>query len=279
MKVSLLTGGKDPHYALGILSAIADKDVHVDFIGNDAMEKAEAVRKHNVKYYNLRGDQDSLAPLREKVVRVLKYYGNLMKYAAQSDSRLFHILWLNKFVYFDGTFLHLYYKLLGKKLVYTAHNINMWERDGGNNFISKIFLKVLYRSVNHIFVHTEKMKRELVEIYGVGEGRITVIPFGVNGVMPKSCLSRVEARKKLGLIEEKVILFFGNIAPYKGLENLIKGFIEVKSHYDDVKLIIAGSLKCPQQYWEGIQRLIRENGLEKYIIKTVASKRIFFIPS
>ncbi|MCI0564409.1 MAG: hypothetical protein MN733_38545, partial [Nitrososphaera sp.] len=130
MKISLLTGAHDPSYALPLLSALTLKRVHVDFIANDEMQGAAAVRNANVTFFNLRGDQNPNTAIQKKIARILKYYYELIKYAVTTDSKVFHILWLNKFPYFDRTILNIYYKLLGKSLVLTAHNINAEERDG-----------------------------------------------------------------------------------------------------------------------------------------------------
>ena len=43
--------------------------------------------------------------------------------------RVFHILWNNKFELFDRTLLMLYYRLLGRRVVLTAHNVNAAKRD------------------------------------------------------------------------------------------------------------------------------------------------------
>src|SRR4030043_111506 len=101
MKASLLTGGNDPSFALPLMSALAIRGVNIDFIGNDQMENNKAVRNENVNYLNLRGNQIENAPIRAKILRIMKYYYRLLKYTAQTDSKIFHILWLNKFTYFD----------------------------------------------------------------------------------------------------------------------------------------------------------------------------------
>ncbi len=50
------------------------------------------------------------------------------------------------------------------------------------------------------------------------------------------------AKKKLGLENKQVILFFGYIKPYKGLETLINCFPEVKNKYPDAVLLIVGEI-------------------------------------
>jgi glycosyltransferase involved in cell wall biosynthesis len=275
LKVSLLTGGQDIHYALGLLSGLAVQELDIEFIGNDHWQNSYIVKSKNVVYFNLRGDQKSNASLKEKIFRVLRYYFKLIKYAAETDSKLFHIQWLNKFTYFDRTLLNIYYKLLGKKIVFTAHDINYRKLVGKDSLINNSSLKFMYWIVDHIVVHTEKMKLELIENYKVKEDKISVIPFGINEVMPKTNLTREQAKEKLGITtEEKALLFFGNIAQYKGLEYLILALAQLKKTVKDIKLIIAGRIKVDcQEYWAGIQRVIEDHKLEDYIIK-----RIEYIP-
>ena len=127
----------------------------------------------------------------------------------------------------------------------------------------------MYKLVDNIFVHTDKMKKELMVNFNVKGNNITVIPFGVNNLTPSTNMSKAVAREKLNLNNsDKVLLFFGNIAPYKGLENLLLSLVELKYDYEDIKIIIAGRIKDCHSYWEKIQTIIKEYGLDKYIITT-----------
>jgi glycosyltransferase involved in cell wall biosynthesis len=275
MKVSFLTGGKDVHYALNLLSGLTQKPMLIDFIGNDEMEKADAVRSENVNYFNLRGDQSEYAPYMKKVFRVLKYYFRLIKYVAETDSTILHINWLNKFTHFDRTVLNVYFKWLGKKIVYTAHDVNFAQLGGKDSKLNQSSLAFMYRIVDHIIVHTEKMKAQIIRDFKIRENKVTVIPFGINNALPRCNLTRAEAREKLGLgAVQKVLLFFGNIAPYKGLEYLIWGLRCVKKSLGDFKLVIAGRVKqnC-SAYWKKIENMIEEEGLTEKVLK-----RIEFIP-
>jgi len=270
LKVSLLTGGGDKPYALGLLGALISRGITVDFIGNDDMGSAEIVAQEKVIFHNLRGDQNPAASVVEKIGRILLYYWRLLKYARTTDSTLFHILWLNKFFLFDRTLLNVYYKLLGKKLVFTAHNIDEKERDGGNHFLNRLTLRMLYALLDHIFVHTTKMKSQLIREFKVEEDKVTVIPFGINNTVPTSPLTKAEARAELQLRDhEKVLLFFGNVAPYKGLEYIIDAVARLKNKDDTFRLIIAGRIKDCQPYWERIQRAIENHRLGHYIIRKI----------
>src|SRR5205823_6045108 len=102
------------------------------------------------------GDQSSEARLLAKVLRVLSYYGKLVFYAATARPKLFHILWNNKFEVFDRTLLMLYYRMLGKKITLTVHNVNAGKRDLNDSFLNRFSLRIQYNLCCHIFVHTER---------------------------------------------------------------------------------------------------------------------------
>jgi len=268
MKITILTGGDDPSYALPLLSALIEKGLTVDFVGSDKMQNDDIVKNGNVNYLNLRGAQNPEAPMQEKIVRIVKYYLRLIKYAATTDSQIFHILWLNKFEHFDRTMLNIYYKLLGKKIIFTAHNINAGERDKRDSWLNRVTLKFLYSIVDHIFVHTNKMRQQLISDYDIFDKKITVIPFGINNYVPTTKLTRQQAREKLNIaVNDKVILFFGRITEYKGLDLLITAFAAVARRQKAVKLIIAGRIERGYaSYWEGIKKEIAGRGLEERVL-------------
>jgi hypothetical protein len=56
----------------------------------------------------------------------------------------------------------LYYRSLGKKIVITAHNVNAAKGDGRDTAVNRLSLKIQYGLSDHVFVHTEKMKKELM---------------------------------------------------------------------------------------------------------------------
>ena len=272
--VALLTAGRDKPYALGLAEALLAQDIHLEFIGSDEVSSPDLVRHPAVRFLNLRGDQRIDVSFGQKLFRVLKYYARLIKYAATAKPRIFHILWNNKFELFDRTVLMLYYRLLGKRIVFTAHNVNAGIRDANDTWLNRASLRMQYRLCDHIFVHTRKMKQELVDGFGVMQESVTVIPFGINNTVPVSDLSSGTARTRLGLTDhDKALLFFGNIAPYKGLEYLVAAFVELAQKDSDYRLIIVGRPKGEAAYWAGIEQTIAASGFRDRIIR-----RIEYVP-
>jgi D-inositol-3-phosphate glycosyltransferase len=258
--VALLTGGGDRPYAFGLATELISKKAALDLIGSDDLDCAEFHGRPRVNFLNLRGNQSPDASLGSKVSRVAKYYTRLIRYAATARPRIFHILWNNKFELFDRTLLMLFYKLLEKRIVLTLHNVNARRRDSRDTRLNRLTLRIQYRLADHIFVHTEKMKLELIEEFGVQAAKISVIPFGINNAVPNTRLTSAEARHRLGILEgERTILFFGNIAPYKGLDCLVTAFQHNLAGRADFRLVIAGRPKNCEKYWATLREALHED--------------------
>lgn len=255
--------------------ALTSRGVNLDFIGSDDVDSPELHRRPNLRFLNLKGNQRQDANLAIKAWRVFAYYVRLIRYASIARPRIFHILWHNKFPVFDRTLLLLYYKLQGKKIVFTAHNVNAGKRDLNDSLLNRLTLRIQYRLVDHIFVHTEAMKMELLKDFGAPEQKVTVIPFGINNAVPRTCLTPDEAKERLGVSGgERVMLFFGHIGPYKGLEYLVDAFQQLSTRHQDYRLVIAGQpMRGCHDYMERIQRIIDSDLTRDRIVQ-----KIEFIP-
>lgn len=270
MKVALLTGGKDPHYSRGLLRKLAAREIDVVLVGSESLADCQGYGGR-VEFHNLVGSAEP-APTdgwAAKAWRVLSYYGRLLVFAARTDARLFHVLWCRKFPVLERTLLNAYFKLLRKKLVVTAHNVDDRARNGAAPTVSNsLSLAFLYRTVDHILVHTQKMKRELVQRFGVVDRKVTVVPFGVNDAVPEYGATQLDARRQFGWrADERVLLFFGCIAPYKGVEDLIRALAILVGEDDRFTVVLAGRVKdrsC-QGYWHELENLIEQLRLTAHV--------------
>jgi len=268
LHVALLTGGSDKPYALGIATALSSARVAVDFIGSDELDVAELHKLPLLRFLNLRGDQSQEASFPVKIARVARYYLRLIGYAATARPRIFHVLWNNKFEFVDRILLMAYYRLLGRRIVFTAHNVNIRKRDNCDSWFNRLSLRVQYYLADNIFVHTERMKSELLADFGVPDTKISIIPFGINNTAPNAGMTTSDAKRTFGLRStNKVMLCFGQIAPYKGLEYLVDAFSELAKRDETYRLIVAGKVKPGQtEYWNKIRRKIDDSVFRDQII-------------
>jgi glycosyltransferase involved in cell wall biosynthesis len=276
IEMALLTGCQDRHYAFGLATALISKNMYLDVIGSDEIDSPELHTVPHLRFFNFRNGQSNDANSVEKLWKLLVYYARLIRYVARSKPKILHILWNYKLELFDRTILMLYYKALGKKIAFTAHNVNQARRDSRDSWLNLSTLKVQYRLCDHIFVHTQKMKRELCQDFGVAENAVTVLRYPINNAFADTELIPVEAKRRLGLGEkEKAILFLGRIVPYKGIESLLEALcLLLSDHEVKYRLIIAGEpKKGSEEYLCEIQRCIERNFDQGQVIA-----RMQFIP-
>jgi len=141
-------------------------------------------------------------------------------------------------------------KKLGKKVIVTYHgvvaqkiingNFNKVNQLGLPNFvIKKVFKYVYKKSSKHIdisIVHEEYFKETLIKDYGFKDNQIFVIPHGVESNLKS--IPKDKARRELNIPEnKKVLLFFGFLAGYKGVDLLVETFNQLDGDY---LLILAG---------------------------------------
>jgi D-inositol-3-phosphate glycosyltransferase len=111
----------------------------------------------------------------------------------------------------------------------------------------------LVQDCSHIIAATGREKRALVTHYGAPSQKISVVPCGVDferfRVMPKA-----QARRRLGLNSDKIILFVGRIDPLKGADNLIKALPHL-SHIPKLRLMIIGGGEHSQREIEQLRKL------------------------
>ncbi len=262
LDIGLLTGCKDRPYVFGLATALASKDVHTDVIGSDDIDSPELHTTASLRFLNFFGSHNPDASFAVRLSKILVYYAALIRYVARSSPKILHILWNNKFELFDRTILMLYYKTLGKRIAFTAHNVNQAKRDAKDSWLNRVTLKIQYRLCDHIFVHTQKMKDELCQEFAVAEKAVTVIPFPINNASPDTKLTSAEAKRRLGLRDdERAILFFGRVRPYKGMEYLLDAFRLLSGNKQaNYRLIVAGEpIKGCEEYVREIQTTVKRD--------------------
>lgn len=274
VRVTLLTGAQDPHYTCGLATALDKQGVSLNVIGSKEIDRPELHSTPGLCFLALTQTAKGTGMAR-RIGAVLISYARLVRYAATTPSVIFHILWNGKLEHFDRTILMLFYRLLGKKIVLTAHNVNRARRDGRDSLLNRLTLGCQYALANRIFVHTTKMKDELECAFRVSPAKVTVIPFGINNAVPNTSLTSRDARSQLKLGDhDKVVLFFGAIKLYKGLEYLVHAFQKIAAKDPELRLMIAGEWKKESEaYLEGIEEAINGDPTSDRVIR-----RIEFIP-
>ena len=152
----------------------------------------------------------------------------------------------------------------GAKIVYTVHNVI--PRHGRLRLYHRIIYRFIFFMCNHIIVHTESGKREIMALFGVKPGKISVIPHGdYKFFVPSGILSKVNSKELLGIpMDSRVMLFFGAIRPNKGLDRLLYALSHIKKIVPNIKLMIVGE---PCEDFSRYRSIIREESIEDIIFE------------
>ena len=147
-------------------------------------------------------------------------------------------------------------QMAGIKLVWTIHNLV--SHDSKNPHLELYFLKIIANTVNAIIVHGKAAKNIVIKQLQINNpDKIIIIPHGnYIGYYPDNA-TREQARGVLGIQPESfVLLFIGQIHPYKGVQDLISAFKRLKSHR--LVLVIAGTIPS-LNYHEVLKTMIADD--------------------
>lgn len=220
-------------YTINLCKALRGnvKDLTLIVPKNRAVELSSGIK---IKYW---------APSKDSKINKLR---KILDYAIYLLRMLFFIMSKRKciahFQFFrrkmDIFFLVLL-RILGTGIVYTAHNVLPHETKRFDKFRAKI----LYKASGSIIVHSDFIKNKLVKEFPFCETKTHIIPHGnFDNYLPEENITKREARGQLEIsIDAQVILFFGYIREYKGLDLLIDAFELVAEKNDKIILIIAGA--------------------------------------
>jgi len=149
-----------------------------------------------------------------------------------------------------GTILRRVRKNKHTKVICIADNVIPHEKRPGDTAFTKYFLK----SCDAFITMSEKVLSDLRIFEKNKPAQLVQHPLYDNF---GSIISKSEARKHLGLPEnEKIVLFFGFIRKYKGLDILLEAMSNLKSQIPNVKLLIAGEFyEDEKPYKEQIEKL------------------------
>ncbi|MDD2526937.1 MAG: glycosyltransferase family 4 protein [Lentimicrobiaceae bacterium] len=259
MLISVFNGAGQVDYLFGLISGLAEhskKPVHV--LDSDAAAPL-LQQMDNVIFHQVYSFKESKASTWRKLKNIIRFYRLQLGYLIKSKPGIVHFQWLNRQLFADRIIIPLVARLFGHKMVLTVHNINTASRDEHDSIINRISLRILYHLCHHLIVHTPGSRDELIEHFSIDPAKIDVIRHGTNNKVQITRLTSPEARNILNLsANSRVVLFFGNIDHYKGLDIILDSLKQLPADFcQNLTLIIAGQAKS-KEYDEFIKKKISD---------------------
>lgn len=247
MNISVFNGTGQVDYMYGLVSGLANNEAdHIDVLDVDLTSDLFSDYK-NVRYIPVFRVLPRNSSFLKKFYNLIRYYLLQIWFLISQKPRVVHFQWLDRKILVDRLVLPTMARLFGHTVVLTVHNINAAKRDKRDNALNRFTLRYLYNTAHLLIVHTPQSKAELMKEFPVKESKIAIIKHGMNNRVMQRGISREEARMHFGLkSEEKVVLFFGNIDYYKGLDLLVDSLLLLPVEFrQNLKVLIAGNSKYP----------------------------------
>jgi D-inositol-3-phosphate glycosyltransferase len=146
------------------------------------------------------------------------------------------------------------------RLIYIIDNVIPHEKRPGDRF----FTRLAFRWVDGFIVQSEVVRQDLYKWFPRAKRRqVIFVPHPIYDSYSGSDLSREEARARLHRPSgEKLLLFFGLVRRYKGLDTLLEAMPEVVRSLGEVHLLVAGEFYEPEADY---RQLIEKLGIAKHI--------------
>jgi D-inositol-3-phosphate glycosyltransferase len=112
------------------------------------------------------------------------------------------------------------------------------------------------RECQRILVPTEREKQNIIRYYGALPNKIGIAPCGVNLELFQP-VERFAAREKLGISDQKILLFVGRIDPVKGIDQLLRALTYLRS-FKGLRLVIIGGDQYSRTEIEKLKKLSDE---------------------
>ena len=242
------------HYAHSLCQALAERGLEVTLLTSRGYELADQPRSFTLRdVLPLWNPWAQPAP-RTRLSRWLRWISKGLRYVWG--------LWLSILTLrrLRPDILHLSeMKFLGDLLlafaptrarrVLTCHNVQRFVERGGQPGVVRdrgawfFAQRLMYRRAHGLIFHAGENVAEFRRVFGFAPCQWEVIPIGEYELFtPQRIPSPDEARQRLGLPQERrIVLFFGALRRYKGIDVLLEAIATARRFCPDVTLVIAGA--------------------------------------
>jgi glycosyltransferase involved in cell wall biosynthesis len=231
------------HYAYNLSCALAERGHDVTLVTTAAYELEEKMLPHNVRVirtlarFTSRAQGSLPKPLHSLALKIEALIDAVAVtlLARRLNPDIIHLHCTNPI---SLVYLTLF-RFLRQPVAATAHVVTPHERIG---FQDAVYRRI-HRLSNLIVAHSDHDRQRLLNEFAVDPDRVAVIPHGEYGFFETGgeVFDRRSARTSLGLgQDDEVVLFFGYIREYKGLDVLFDAWEAVAAARPKARLVVAG---------------------------------------
>lgn len=133
--------------------------------------------------------------------------------------------------------------------------------------------KYIYRNCTGVIAISTPVKRSIMNSCGVGGGKVTVVPNGIDPENYKPARNRREVRREIGLADEETVVgFVGSLLPWHGVDKLLESAVECFERIPELRFLIVGGeeARLGLRVRRELDEKVRELGITNGVIFTGA---------
>ncbi|MEI6499081.1 MAG: glycosyltransferase [bacterium] len=154
-----------------------------------------------------------------------------------------------------------YAKYMGIPVCLTIHDVLTAE----SMYIDPSAIELLYMMGDSFIVGNEPEREKLKFYFNKKDENIVTVKHGPYTMFDRNKYTSEKAKKELGLSGKKVILFFGQIRPNKGLKYLIKALPSIIKQHPDTVLYISTDVHMSTPELNEYMKRVEKLGADKHI--------------
>jgi len=113
------------------------------------------------------------------------------------------------------------------------HALPSWR----SRVLFELFMRASLRGAAHIITSSDATRRDLIDAYGIGGERITVVPLAVDRQFVPQPPAMIKQMRQRYDLPARYLLYLGSNKPHKNITTLIEAFAHVQT---DALLVVAG---------------------------------------
>ncbi|MBC2732591.1 glycosyltransferase family 4 protein [Thiobacillus sp.] len=225
--VLLISHGFQPNYEKAFANGLARNGVPITMVTSGRSLVAELDPRINT--VPLRGSQDPGRSRFKKAISLIGYVLRLYVFLAISKRRALHLTGMFTTASVPFGLLEVTgYRLLSRRMLLTVHNLLPHDQD---SWLNNKLLRLIYRMPDQLVVHTERMRTDLVNEWGITPQRVVVMEHGVDDLPqhPQARQPDTEGRLRL--------LMFGAVSRYKGIDIALTALMDFQDFPIDLSIV------------------------------------------
>lgn len=235
--VVLISNGFQAEYEIGFANGLARCGLRPLLVCSDKLLRHRL--DPGVTTLNLRGSQRPDRPAWHKALNILRYWVQMQRLLRVQAGCPVHVIgFFTLPSSWAGLLEALVLRLSSRHFVLTVHNVLPHD---AHHWVNRWLFRLIYKLPHKLVVHTPRMGQTLRAEHGVPAHRVVVMEHGIDRLAPVQPANARWLGEQLDLPAGRpVVMFFGSVARYKGLDILVAALVDAPTALDAV-LVVAGA--------------------------------------